>query len=456
MNTNTMRTPFTGLGMDRRVFFARAATVLAATPFAPWALAEDRPAVTDPRATSGDTAHEPDWKERLTITVGPKKADLVGETNKAIQAGVDYVARLGGGTVHVLPGVYRMRNAVFLRPRVRLLGSGTDSVLLKNPSHGTKLAADSDWFDREITLADAQGFELGDGVCLRTKNPHHGGMDVLKRTLVARSGNRFKLDRALRKNFWRMGDPTVASLFPLLTAEKATDVVIENITLDGNRANNENFNGNYGGCIFMQDCARFTIRRVITRNYNGDGISWQICHDVFVENCHSHGNANYGLHPGSGSQRPVIRDNQLKRNGIGLYWCWGVRHGLAERNKINQSLRYGISIGHHDTDNLIRDNQITRSGKIGVLFRPGPGKAFAPHRNRLENNRIIDSGPDDGIGVDVRGEIESVTLRGNHIRETRKPANRIGIRLGAKTQNIKLIDNRIEGFSVAVEDLRKP
>ena len=39
-----------------------------------------------------------------------------------------------------------------------------------------------------------------------------------------------------------------------------------------------------------------------------------------------------GLHPGSGSQRPVIRNNRLERNNLGLFWCWGVKFGLARAN----------------------------------------------------------------------------------------------------------------------------
>ena len=60
-----------------------------------------------------------------------------------------------------------------------------------------------------------------------------------------------------------------------------------------------------------------------------------------------------------------------------------------------------------------------KSGKVGVLFRREPGKAFAPHRNRLESNRILDSGPADGVAIDVQGETEDVTIRGNDVRETR-------------------------------------
>jgi hypothetical protein len=417
--------------------------------------AEDRPAVVNPRATSGDGVAEPDWEERLTVTVGPKEAQIVGSTDKVLQAAVDSVARFGGGTVRILPGTYRLRNAIYLASNVRILGSGEESVLVKEPSVKTKLAADSDWYDQEITLADATGFAVGDGICLRTKNPHNGGTDVAKRTLVARAGNRFKLDRALRQNFWEMGESTCATLFPIFSGENISDVAIENIVLDGNKANNENLDGNYAGCVFLQDCNRVTMRRLTARNYNGDGLSWQICHDVLVENCHSHDHTGLGLHPGSGSQRPTIRANRVERNDIGIFFCWGVKFGVAEKNRIEACRGSGVSIGHRDNNNLIRDNDILGSGKVGVLFRPERGKAFAPHRNRVENNRIIDSGPEDGIGIDVQGETDAIVIARNEIRETRMPMKRVGVRLGAQSGAVELVENRIEGLAVAVSDLRK-
>jgi len=415
----------------------------------------ERPPVTRPRASSGDAAVEPDWQERLTVTVGPAKAQLVGTDHRVLQAAVDYVAGLGGGTVRVLPGAYRLRNAVYLRSKVRILGSGPETVLVKEPSITTRLADDSDWYDQEITLVDAKGFELGDGVCLRARNPHHGGTDILKRTLVARSGNRFKLDRALRKNYWLKGTPTVSTLFPILSGEEISDVTIENIALDGNKERNDNLDGNYAGCIFCQDCSRLTFRNVVARNYNGDGISWQVCHDVTVEGCHSHDNTGLGLHPGSGSQRPVMRNNRLERNSIGLFFCWGVQFGLAEGNRIEDNRQYGISIGHRDTDNLVVGNTIRRSGQCGVLFRDEQDKSFAGHRNRLERNRIEDSGADQGVGIDVRGVTEGVALLHNEIVETRGAQKRIGIRLGAKTRDVRLEANRIQGCAVEIADLRK-
>ncbi|MBP87696.1 MAG: hypothetical protein CMJ64_13390 [Planctomycetaceae bacterium] len=439
----------------RRRFLSHFGAAVASAGFGSHLFADGRPPVTKPRATDGDERFEPNWDQRLTITVGQTKADLVGHDDRVLQAAVDYVARLGGGTVQVLPGTYTLRSAIVLPSKIRLRGSGADSIITKIPSQRVDLGADSDWYDQEITLKDAKGFRVGDGIVLQSKNPHNGSQTVVKRTLVARSGNRFKLNDGLRENLWLSGKPTCASLFPLLASEYTSDVVIENIALDGNLDNNENFNGNYGGCIFLQDCNRYTIREVTARKYNGDGISFQICHDVVVENCHSHDNANLGVHPGSGSQRPLIRNNRLERNNLGLFWCWGVKYGLAEDNFIDANRSYGISIGHCDTDNVMRNNEIRNSGKIGILFRDDSrGQDFWANRNIVENNKIFDSGPEDGVAIDISGKTKDVRITNNEIRETRMPMKRTAVRIGKDAGKVELTDNRIEGFATTIDDQR--
>jgi oligopeptide transport system substrate-binding protein len=57
-------------------------------------LQEDLPRNTNPRAISGDWV-EPDWEQRVKVTVGPQKADIVGDTDRVIQAAVDYVVKHG-------------------------------------------------------------------------------------------------------------------------------------------------------------------------------------------------------------------------------------------------------------------------------------------------------------------------------------------------------------------------
>ncbi|MCP4175970.1 MAG: right-handed parallel beta-helix repeat-containing protein [Fuerstiella sp.] len=437
----------------RRSFLSTAVVALAGT--LPRGRAADRPPVTNPKATDGDERFEPDWEQHLTLTVGTKSGDLTGTDDKVIQAAVDYVARLGGGTVQLLPGIFTLRNAVHLPSKIRLLGSGDDTVITRTASETISLSADSDWYDQEITLEKPGGFKVGDGITLMAKNPDDGSSTVIKRTLLARAGNRFKIDDGLRKNLWLSGKPTCSSLFPLLTSEYTSDVLVEDLTLDGNRANCTNLNGNYGGCIFLQDCNRYTFRNVTTRNYNGDGISFQICHDVVVEDCYSHDNADLGVHPGSGSQRPLIRGNKLVRNNLGLFWCWGVKYGLAEDNDIDGNRSYGISIGHSDTDNVMRNNRILNSGKIGILFRnDARGVDFWANRNLIENNRIVNSGGADGVGIDITGQTKDVRIIGNEIVEDRQPMQRSGIRIGAEVGAVQLRDNTILGFQTAVIDSR--
>jgi hypothetical protein len=438
--------------MNRRLFLASSCALL---PVAAQTQSPQAPPVTRPRATAGDDV-EPNWEQRLTISVGPSgKADLVGSDHRVIQAAVDYVAGLGGGTVRILPGQYRFRNAVKLRSHVRILGSGEDAVCIKEPSVKTNLIENSDWYEREITLADASGFEVGDGIVLTAKNPDNEGVDIFKRTLVARSGKRFKLDEMLTGNFWTSGNANVSTLFALFDGFRVSDIVIENITLDGNRSRNSQLNGNYVGCIFLRESNRVQMREVTARNFNGDGISWQVCHDVRVENCRSFDHAGYGFHPGSGSQRTVVTGCRLERNDIGFFFCWGVKWALVENNQMVDNRRFGISIGHNDTDNVVRRNEVMRSGKSGIYLRQEHGPTFAASRNRLEANRIIDSGSDSGVAVDIEGVTESVALDRNVLLETRQPAARVGVRISKTAKQIQLADNRIEGFSIPVLDLSK-
>ncbi len=387
--------------------------------------------------------------------MGPEKADIVGSDHRLIQAAVDYVAGLGGGTVQILPGTYRFRNAVQLRSGIRIVGSGVDSVCIKEPSVNALLLENSDWYDQEVTLANAAGFEVGDGIVLRTKNPNNGSVDTYKRTLVARSGKRFKLNQMLVENFWTKEGASASTLFALFDGFRVSDVAIENICLDGNRTKNEFLNGNYVGCIFLRESNRINLRKVTTRNFNGDGISWQVCHDVRAEDCHSHGHAGYGLHPGSGSQRTVVTGSRLEQNDIGFFFCWGVKWALVENNKMIDNRRFGVSIGHNDTDNVVRNNEVLRSGKTGIYLRQEHGPTFAPSRNHIEANRVVDSGNESGIAVDIEGVTESVLLKSNVLLETRQSASRVGVRISKDAKQIALAENSIDGFSAAVVDLSK-
>src|SRR5579872_3650996 len=105
--------------LSRRAFVGMAGSLLGVDLLRAGLRSQEGPSIRNPRATSGDRHAEPNWDERLTVTVDQQKGDLVGKTDKAIQAAVDMVTRLGGGTVKIGPGTYHFRNAVWLSSGVR-------------------------------------------------------------------------------------------------------------------------------------------------------------------------------------------------------------------------------------------------------------------------------------------------------------------------------------------------
>ena len=86
-------TPFYPQRFRRRHFLQTLSGLAAGAFGATLIRADDLPKNSNPRAIFGDSV-EPDWEQRVTITIGPQKADLVGTTDRVIQAAVDYVARL--------------------------------------------------------------------------------------------------------------------------------------------------------------------------------------------------------------------------------------------------------------------------------------------------------------------------------------------------------------------------
>ena len=395
--------------------------------------------------------------QNLILTVGQAEGDLQGDDDKIIQAGIEYLHRLGGGTLKILPGVYNLRNAIYMHPNITLLGSGEQTILRKSESVVTALVRDSDWFEYGVQVADTKGFMPAGGIMLRSKTgPGDWQFDVLRATITAIEGDVIFLDRLTKENFWLEKDATAATIFPLLTAENVDDVVVEDIVLDGNRQENEHINGNFAGGVFIQHCNRWSFRNVTSRNYNGDGFSFQVCDDVRFLNCKAINNADLGFHPGSGSQRPVFERCLSKGNSQGIFFCWSVSDGLAEDCVLTENSRYGASIGHRDTDNVIRRCTIERNGEVGILFRNEANEFRSGSRNRIENCIIRDNGSkEQGIGIDIQGETQDIAVQNTRFENTAGDNQNIGIRIGRDAGKIIMQDNTFENCPVNVQGLPK-
>jgi parallel beta-helix repeat protein len=395
-------------------------------------------------------------RQTFVLTVGQTEGDLQGKDDKIVQAGIEYLNRLGGGTLRLLPGTYVLHNAIYLHPNVTLQGSGETTILRKAEGVVTPLARDSDWFEYGVQVKDVTGFTAGGGIMLRSKSgPGDWQFDVLRATVTAIQGDVLFLDRLTLKDFWTDKDATAGTIFPILSAENVDDVTVKDIVLDGNREKNEPINGNFSGAVFLQHCNRWRFENVTARNYNGDGYSFQVCDDVQFQSCQALNNAGLGFHPGSGSQRPVFRDCTAQGNSLGLFFCWAVSDGRAENCILSENKQYGISIGHRDTDNLIKNCTIERNGEVGILFRNEGTEFRAGHRNRIESCIIRNTGRGKpGIGIDIQGKTQDITICNTKIENTTGGKQNTGIRIGKDAERILLQNNTFAGCPASVEDLR--
>ena len=374
---------------------------------------------------------------RLTVTVGPANADVIGTDHSAIQKAIDRVAAAGGGTVVIKAGTYLLANSVRLASHLTLRGEGPEKTLLqKAPGVRSKLKLDADYGEMLATVEDVHGFAPGMGVTVLDKvNP--SGWTPSVRTILSIEGNTLHFDRFLQMDYSVANQGEVFNTFPLLAGFDVEDVRVEDLTVDGTRAGSGLLDGCQGGAIYFFHSHRMTIRNCVARNYPGDGISTQFVEDPVVDNCEAYGNAMLGIHLGTGAARGIVTNNRAHDNGEdGLYLCWRVQHARYEGNQSWDNGQDGISIGHKDTDNIFIKNIVSGNGRAGIYFRD-EAEANAGNRNTFEDNTIEDNGRPGapGYAIRIEGETHDLKFVSNTIRSNRKNGTvvqPVGIYIGPK------------------------
>jgi len=394
-------------------------------------------------------------KELPGITVGKENADLIGNDNRVLQAAVDYIAGLGGGIVEIGEGEYVMHDSLHLRSNVTIRGKKGKTILRKADGVTSALALDGDFGEQQVTVENPTDFAIGYGVAIW--DSRSGGFHTTVARITGRNGNTFSIDNPLMADCMVHNKARAATVFPVVSAYNLEGARIENLVIDGSKEFNVHLNGCRGAGIFLYRAFGTVIKGCVVRNYNGDGISFQQSNDVTVVDCICEDNASLGLHPGSGSQRPIVRKCIARRNGTdGLFLCWRVRHGLFEENILEGNGRFGISIGHKDSDNLLRRNRVCLNHRDGVFFRT-ESLGMAAHRNRLEENIIENNGTGgEAAGICIRGRTNNLVFKNNTIRDTRTEGAQtqtVGIRIEEKVGEVILEGNKIEA-KIRIDDRR--
>lgn len=378
----------------------------------------------------------------VNLSTDFEEGESAGRANRAIQAAVDYAAGLGGGTIHLGEGVFRLDSAIHLRSNIKLVGVPGKTVLFKTNERVASLLADADLHERQVTVDKPELFPVGQTVTIRNADSSLGFGDTVA-IVAAKEGQTLFLDRELNASIAADGG-IVTTQTPVISGYDCEQAEIRNLIVDGNKAQHSRADGCRNGGIFLFRSHRVRIEGCTVRDYNGDGISYQICSDIDVRDCDVVRNGGKGIHPGSGTVRTHIRNSRFMENGMdGIFLCWRVQDSLVEHNVAAGNGMSGLSIGHKDNRNEIRYNRFSDNRFYGIFFR-NETESSSARSNRIEGNWIEDNGSESMgyVGIRIRGYTRDTDLVANRISFSKAPLDRtIGICLEEHTRDIRVQDN---------------
>lgn len=389
------------------------------------------------------------------VTVGAKDAEVIGQDDVAIQSALRLAAARGVRRVRVRKGTYLLKAPVLLPAGMALVGEGDDTVLRKALFAESPIAHDVNWYERRARVAHPERFPVGARVTLRGKHCTQDRDISAEAIVVAKEGDTLVFDGDyIDENFWLgRGEPVVTTEHPLIESEDRDDLTVADLTLDGA------FEGEPGPTqsvgIALQNCHRVELRGLHIHHCRGESVSWQISNDVTVEGCRFH-HCWLGAHPGSGSLRMVVRDCVIMDNAHGFFFCWGVQEGLLEGCEIARNGHYGVSVGFHDSRNIIRGNRIFDNEEVGVRFRAGHFPRQSPVGCIVDSNEVENNGSAEApVAVEVLAHSDEIVLRDNLLRDTRNAPNGVGVRIASTVGRVDMTGNKIEGFATEVVDERE-
>ncbi len=387
---------------------------------------------------------------RIVTVAQSGQADIVGNDNEALQKAANLLHP--GDTLSIGAGTYTMENSLFVPSDVTVRGIAGKTILRKGKGVESPLVEDGDYGETFLAVADPQKFRPGMGVAVLDDVSNEGWGITISSVASVQAPYVIINPMTIRDYEEERHHARLTNTFPILCAIDGANIVFENLIVDGNRGENSYIDGCRGGAIYMYRVRNVTVRNCTARNYNGDGISFQISDGVQVLNSESYGHAGYGVHPGTGSANALVKNCRMHDNGdIGLFLCWRVRHGRFENNLIENNGHYGISIGHKDTDNEFVGNIVARNGVSGVYFRKETAKNSGS-RNTFRGNKVLNNGnAREGYGFYIEPYATDLVIDGNQIGNTRDSnrTQRYGIYKAPGAGSVEARNNTMLGHSTA-------
>jgi len=378
-------------------------------------------------------------KPEKIISVGGRSSDIQGFSNQAIQMAVDALPA-EGGTVKMDIGEFSIMAPVRLKSNVKLMGSGSGTVLKRIAGYHSSFVIDADYGELKVTVKDASGFKPGMSIQI-TDKVNSSCWDVSTAVITDIVKDTLYFDTYLIRDYESELNGMITNAGSCVSVHDAQNVSMSDFTIDGSKETNDLLDGCNGGGIVVIKSKNVDIERVHVKDFNGEGITWQITENVTVRNCEISGCANMGLHPGTGSPNTVIENNNSHDNKVGLYICWRVHHSIVRNNQFHNNTVNGISTGHKDSDVLFEGNHIYNNLGDGVYIRNEDLKN-SPHRNTFTNNVVENNG---GYGFFITGKSNDLLIKDNVIRSAVKGKQKGAIFIADNEIPIKQSNNKMEG-----------
>jgi hypothetical protein len=364
----------------------------------------------------------------------------------AVQDALDRVAQAGGGAV-VLPALeLELDRGLELRSGTELRGQGERTVLRKAPGRVYPLTGYHNYGMCDVPLATTAGLAPGMTVAVYDR-PRRGFYSTFARLTWVESGW-VGLDHGLEADYAADQEPVLTTAFPLVFGHGIGNAAVRDLVLLGGRETNLDcrMDGCRGGSIYFARSHDLEITGVREAEYNGEGLSFQMCRQVHIRHCQFTGNTGNGMHPGAGSTAACFEDCVGDDNLFsGFFFCVRASRITVRRCEFRNNAEAGISIGTRDCHNLVEACTIEGNGGPGVLCRAGAPPTEV-HSCRIVGNRFIGNARRTGAAeIVVQDAAHDLVIARNLFRGEATPA-RAAVLVGPAVRGVFLEENSGEGL----------
>jgi hypothetical protein len=355
-----------------------------------------------------------------------------------IQLNIDLLAQSGGGVLNLPAGDFILDRGLRLYDNITINGKGENTILRKAPGKIYPLAGYHNYGMRDLPLSSTDGLEPGMTVWIT--DDRTGGFHETIATITWVKDGWVGIDQGIRNDLSANASPRVITQYPLIWADSAKNIKINNLTIEGNKAGDPFELGSCrGGAIYFINSANAEVNHVQVNDFAGEGISFQMCQSVRILNSNFTGNRGNGLHPGAGST-DVLFDNCVADNNerYGFFFCVRANH-ITVRNCKFRSNQMGMSLGARDCYNLIEDCIIENNINGGIGTRPDP-IPIEVHSCIIRRCIIANNG--NSPQIDLQGPIHDIAIENCEITGTG-----VAIHIDIEAKNIYLDNNTHNGHS---------